>query len=196
MGLVQTTAPTFEPVTLNEAKAYMRVEAPDDDALITDLIAAATRWLEEETWRQIPTATWEWRFDRFPARSTDRITLPKPPLASVTSIQYVDPDGVVQTWSSSLYTVRTQAAMGQVYPIYQETYPDTRDEPDAVRIVFVAGQAAAAIRQDIKTAIKATTQAFYDFGGPMTTGSIVTEINWIKRVIHSLSMRHAAPVEH
>ena len=53
-----------EPITLEEAKAYMRVEYDTDDELITNFIAAARHWVEvyirksllyptiEEDWKQ------------------------------------------------------------------------------------------------------------------------------------------------
>ena len=41
MALVMTAAPSVEPISLAEAKAHLRIDASDEDALLTSLIAAA-----------------------------------------------------------------------------------------------------------------------------------------------------------
>jgi hypothetical protein len=50
--------PGEEPVTLAAAKAYCRVDASDEDALFTGLIAAARLEVETETGRALVTQTW------------------------------------------------------------------------------------------------------------------------------------------
>jgi uncharacterized phiE125 gp8 family phage protein len=42
-------APAIEPLSLDEAKTFLRVETGDDDALITALIAAARLHVESQT---------------------------------------------------------------------------------------------------------------------------------------------------
>ncbi len=42
---------TGEPVSVSDAKAYMKVNFTDDDSLIESLIANAIRWLENYTGR-------------------------------------------------------------------------------------------------------------------------------------------------
>ena len=50
--------PGEEPVTLAEAKAFCRIDASDDDALVTALIAAARLHVEGLTGRALITQTW------------------------------------------------------------------------------------------------------------------------------------------
>ena len=45
-SLTTLTEPVNEPVTLVEAKAYLRVDTTDEDTLIATLITAARQWVE------------------------------------------------------------------------------------------------------------------------------------------------------
>ena len=147
MSLRLETAPTEEPVLLADAKKHLRVDISDDDALIARLVKATTRHVENFTQRVLLTQTWEWRFDRFPRwhhtgtpeYDPTVIRVPKPPLQSVTSVNYIDPDGVEQTWDPAKYVADGASEPGRIYPAFNECYPDTRLERDAVRITFVAG---------------------------------------------------------
>lgn len=62
------TAPVGHPVTVAEAKRHLRVTHTLDDSYIGDLIAAATRWAENETRRKLVEQTVELRMDSFPQR--------------------------------------------------------------------------------------------------------------------------------
>ena len=74
---------------------------------IQRLIQAATAKAEELCWRQLITATWVAKCDRWPATE---LWLPKPPLQSVNSIQYVDAAGDTQTLDTSVYDVDAEHA--------------------------------------------------------------------------------------
>jgi uncharacterized phiE125 gp8 family phage protein len=56
-----------EPITLNEAKAHLRVFGTDDDGYITSLIAAARQSAESLTDRALLPQTWELALDEFPS---------------------------------------------------------------------------------------------------------------------------------
>ena len=152
MGLTVTTAATATPVSLAEAKAHLRVDTSDEDALVTALIQAATEYAQAYTSRRLMTTVFDYTLDSFP--STGVICLPEPPLQSVASVTYIDTNGDSQTWSSSLYTVKTDEILGTIRPAYNEDFPSTRDEVDAVTVSFTAGYAdAASVPSTIKSAM-------------------------------------------
>src|SRR5690606_23947827 len=88
----RTTDPASEPLTLEEAKAHLKVEVAADDAYITALITAARMTLEEWTGRAFIEQVWEARLDAFPCGDAP-IVLPRPPLIAVSLISYIDPNG-------------------------------------------------------------------------------------------------------
>ena len=95
MKLKQITAPTEMPVTLEEAKAFYRVIGSEEDADILRSIKAATEKAGQITNLQLNIATYEGYMDSFGAS----ISLPKPPLVSVTKVEYIYVNGVTQPWT-------------------------------------------------------------------------------------------------
>ena len=132
------TSPAAAPVSLQEAKAHLRVDNTADDALILAMVAAATSDAEHRLGRALVQQTWEQVQDGF----DDDIDLPNPPLVSVTSLKYIDTDGTEQTLSTSLYSVDGDSEPARILPAYGASWPGTRSVPSAVRARYVAGYAA------------------------------------------------------
>lgn len=156
MRLRLIAAPAATPLTLAEVKSQVRETTSDRDTELTAMLAAAVAQLDGRAGvlgRALVTQTWELLLDAFPCG--DVIELPLPPLQSVTSISYVDSDGSTQTLSTSVYGVDTACEPGAVHLKYNQEWPETRDERNAVTIRFVCGYGlAAAVPENIKSAMK------------------------------------------
>lgn len=174
MAHVLVTAPATEPVSLTEAKLHLRVDATDEDTLITALITAARQLVEEETWRALVTQTWDYVADDWP--EGDALAMPRPPLQSVTSITYVDADGVTQTMPAADYIVDTYQ--------HRVVLADDADWPSddlyptsAVRVRYVAGYgAASAVPGPIKQAMLLLIGHLYESREAAIVGTIATEL--------------------
>lgn len=181
MALSLFTAPSLEPLTTAEAKLHLRVDGSTDDALIDTLIAAARQYVEGFTHRPLLRQTWDDKRDGFPC-SGEPIWLQLPPVSSVTSITYIDPNGVTQTWSSSLYDTDLPAGpyaqMARISPAYGQYYPQTRDVMNAVVIRFVCGYGttAATVPEAIRAAIKLLIGHWYGQAEAVLVGAISKEI--------------------
>ncbi|MBA3588298.1 head-tail connector protein [Methylibium sp.] len=141
------TAPTAEPITLAEAKLHLRVDSTDEDALITALIVAARQGAEQMTGRALMPQTWEIALDGFP----DEIELQHPPLASITSVSYLDEASAAQTLSAAAYVIDSYSQPERLSLVADTEWPATLEQANAVIVRFVAGYAsAAAIPQEIK----------------------------------------------
>jgi uncharacterized phiE125 gp8 family phage protein len=136
------TAASNEPVAIGEAKTQTRLAHCADDKFLGALITAARKKVEEQSSRQLVTATWELQLDRFPCEDGGIIYLEKPPIQSVSSIKYIDPDGDEQTLDASAYQVDAVSEPGRVKPAYGQSWPSIRCEMNAVKVRFVAGYGA------------------------------------------------------
>lgn len=160
MPLNLITAPTVEPVTVDDMKAHIVLPNNDDDDLIFGLITAARVHLENDTRRALVSQTWDYYFDSFPR---EEFSLPKTPLQSVTSIKYLDSSGTEQTLSSSYYGVDSYSEPGEVFLKYSYVWPTTYYQENAIYVRFVAGYSAvSAIPEPLKLAIKLLVGHWYE----------------------------------
>lgn len=148
-------------VTLNELKRHVHAEDfTDDDSYLESLAAVATDHIGgAEGWlgRALGSSVWELRLDCFPAR----INIPLPPLQSIDAISYVDIDGATQTYATFReFGVGSANGQGFALPAYDEDWPDTREEPEAVRITFTSGYET--LPASIKHAILMLVGQWYD----------------------------------
>lgn len=157
--LLRTVAPSIGAVSLGELKDHLRVTHDTEDDDIASLGLAAEEAVEAELSRALITQTWVLTLDRFPCWE---IRLPRPPLQSVTQVQYVDEAGITQVLSSSTYVVDLNASPGRIYPAYEETWPSTRSQPNAVIVTYKAGKDSAAdVPELVKWGVKQTVADMY-----------------------------------
>lgn len=173
------TAPTWEPVSLEEAKSYIGQSDDADDALVLSLIRAARIDWERKN-RQFSRATYRLRIDCL----EPVILIPKPPLSSVTSIKYFDSSDLEQTVANSIYDVITFREPGEIRLKKNKSWPsDVRGEVGDVSIEFVCGhESPSEVPDDIRCGLLKTVSLEYDSQLDVSASSLVAERNAIERV--------------
>lgn len=165
--LEQVDEPGDPVITLADAKLHLRVEHNAEDSLITNLIAAATEHAEVYQLRSIIERTWQLTLPRFP-RGGRYVRLPRPPLQSVTKIEYTDRAGDVQVMNSTHYLVMTD---GRVI-LAVDGWPQTAEAADAVRITYVAGYGEGGdVPQATRAAILLLVGHLYENREAVTVGT-------------------------
>ena len=146
MSLTVVSAPAYEPVSLAEAKEWLRLSSADTghDGVIRLLIQAMREMAENLTHRAFVTRTLRITMEDWPRDRQGRVRfrLPFAPLQGVTSFQYRDTNGDLQTLATDQYDVYTHCEPGLVVPAYNVTWPTIRSQPDALQITFTAGYAS------------------------------------------------------
>jgi uncharacterized phiE125 gp8 family phage protein len=151
---VVETPPDIEPVTLDELKAFARIKYTSEDTLLEGFITAARMAAEEYTGRAFISQTIKMLMDYWPG---DVIDLPKPPLASITSIATLDEDDAETEYTSDNYYAVTAAVPGRIVLRQSVTAPiNTSRDYTGFLIRYVAGygDAAADVPGPIKEGIK------------------------------------------
>lgn len=157
MTLTVMTPPAGEALSLDAAKAYLRIGHDGEDALVTSLIASARARLEAASGLALVERTVKRSFDRWPAgvTQTDARLLPGPASALV-SVETVDSEEAAQ-----LYTARFALSGGRLrlkpFVALPGIAPGGRAD-----VTFVTGYGAAAdVPEDLVLALKRLVLAGY-----------------------------------
>jgi uncharacterized phiE125 gp8 family phage protein len=163
-----TVDQTNELWTSAEVKNYLKVDDSTDDSLIAAMNKAARAEVESRQNISTLNKTIVQKLERFPSSykvATDYENVIKClvyPLVSVTSITYLDENGVSQVLSPSLYEVDTYR--GIIAEAVDQDFPDTYLSLNDVTITYVAGFGTTATDcpADIRIAVLKLIAAMYD----------------------------------
>ena len=136
MRVVVITPPS-PVVTMEQAKAHLRVDGTDDDALIMAYVAAATGHIDgPDGW--LGRAIGEQVLEAFVDHLGDvAVCLPYPPIVSVEAVRYLDTAGVLQTLAPDRYELIGNSLVTG----YRVAWPVTLDRREAARVRYRAGYA-------------------------------------------------------
>ena len=169
-------------ITLEEAKAYLRVDSEDENALISAMIAAAEKHVELATGRVLLTSTFELVYDEV----SGSIEIPKSPLQEVTKIEVVSEAGVKTEVASSIYNVDTSGILGRVQLKPGCVWPSHRGFASFIVTVKAGyGDTAAAVPPALKQAALAALAVIFASRGEMDQekiNSAVAALCWPYKV--------------
>lgn len=180
-SLVRATEPAVEPVTLAEAKAHLRVDISDDDALISAIIKAAREFCEEYLDRTLVHTRWTMRMDRLPWE----IELPRPPMAqsgttTATVVTYTLETQATATLDTSTYRVDRAAAPGVIRTVYGGSWPGHLMDQNSVTVTWWGGYGAdgTSVPAAIRSAMLMLISSLYEYRSAVLTGTMSKEIEF------------------
>ena len=157
MSLTLLSPPVGEPVTLDEAKAHLRVDASDDDTLIIACFVAATRAVEARGGIALLTQGWRLTLDQAP---DETLSLPIDPVQAIDAVSVINSNGDGEIVDPSLYEF-APGAPGRLRRA--APWPQPASKLDGVTIDFTAGFGAAAdVPAPLKQAVLILTAHFYE----------------------------------
>lgn len=170
MPSILLSAPAVEPVTLDEAKTYLRVAIDDDDDLIAALVAGARGHIEAQTHRALITQTWRLSFDAWPEDGL--IAVLPAPLQSLDAARVYDASNTARAIDVSPFLVDAAPA-----PALISFGPWAMAAPGRTRagieLDFTAGYGAAgiAVPAPLTLAIKLLVAHWYENRGIVAPGT-------------------------
>lgn len=176
MTLSVVTPAATPVVSADEIREHVRQREGVDTAKLARLVTAATLACERFAGRTFVSTVYELRVDTFPAGTW--LELPRPPLVSVDSVQYVDEDGVTQTLAPSTYATRSGLFHSAIRLAFNASWPSTRDEPDAVRVTYTAGYGATGedVPEHYRAAVELLAGHLYENREATVVGTSAVEL--------------------
>jgi uncharacterized phiE125 gp8 family phage protein len=183
-GVVVTTAPTQEPLTLQEVKDYLRLADAIDERVLQDLVEASRQFAEEYMARSMMTQTltltidavadmedplWEgWKTGADINFYKNYINLIKSPVQSVTSVKTYNDSDVATTMAASKYYVDSARDQARVVLRTGEAFPTALRVANAIEVVYVAGYTSqSAIPATIRIGLMQHIAYLYEQRGDM-----------------------------
>jgi uncharacterized phiE125 gp8 family phage protein len=106
------TPPAAEPLSLADARQFLRVEHDADDELIAALIAAARAEVELATRRLLMMQTWRIVLHRWPP--SGRIVSPASPLRTLEAVRVFDAEGEAEALDTGAFLLDTSSVPGVI----------------------------------------------------------------------------------
>jgi len=183
-GLQVTTAPSVEPLNLQEVKEYLRVEDSTDERVLRPYVESVRRIAEEHMGRALMSQTLTLFVDSFDELEDplwdgmrkapylnnykNHITLPRAPVTSVTSVSTFNDSDTETTMAASRYYVDNVREPARIVLRQGETFPSALRVANAIKVVYVAGYTSAyAIPEPIKMGMLQHIAYMYEHRGDM-----------------------------
>lgn len=189
------TAPTTEPVTLEEVKRHLRLAVSaaqasgydEEDDWFERTIPAARRMIEQELARVLITQTWDVYYDRWPWGRF--IELPYPPLVSATVTYRLEDDtGYDNTLTDVITDIIEEP--GRVVLDTNDSWPTGTLYPvNPIKVEIVCGYGvASAVPSGIKSAILLQISDLYEERGDTLIGTISKNLGAIDALLQQYRM--------
>jgi uncharacterized phiE125 gp8 family phage protein len=160
MTLFRTVAPEAEPVTLNEAKQFLRLSNDSEDTLISGLIRAAREEVEASCGLALIDQSWRLTLDLLPPLG--RVLLRRHPLREIVSITRFGEDGEGTLVDPGTYRLDPTSRPAR---LHFRDLPAVGQPMNGIEIDFKAGfgEAGTDVPDLLKRAILLLVAHWYEF---------------------------------
>ena len=176
MPFVLTSGPLAEPLSVTEAKAYLRVDHADEDTLIASLVTAARLHTEVALGRRLITQDWSLFFDAWPHSKIVEIDLG--PIQAVTQISTFAEDATETIFGSENYFADLVSDPGRIVRNGGATWPAPGRQINGIKITFTAGygDAAGDVPEPLRQALLLLVAHWYERREPVILGETAIQV--------------------
>lgn len=160
IAAVLLSPPAIEPVSLADAKGWLRLSTSDEDDLVTGLIVAARHAVEHATRRRLITQSWTLVLDRWPVFGP--LWLPLAPMRGITGFRLFDDIDTPTSLDPAMLRVvglpeRPRLLLGQGLP-----KPGRREAGIEIDVTAGYGPAPTDVPAPLRQAIRMLTARWYE----------------------------------
>jgi uncharacterized phiE125 gp8 family phage protein len=161
MPAIQIEEPGIEPLSLTEAKAFLRVEHAADDDLIASLIKAARCEVESVTRRALITQGFRIVLDGWP--ESGRVISPVSPLRSVTAARVRAMDGSASNLNLAVFTLDAVSSPGVIqFDRGAALEPGKTIAGIEIEITAGYGETSASVPEPLRQAMRLLIACYYE----------------------------------
>lgn len=170
MAAILLTPPEAEPLSVSDAKSYLRVETGDDDVLIASLIAAARSHVEAMGRCALLTQSWRLVLDNWPPDG--RIKPKLSPLSAITAARVYDEAGTGHAIDPENFVLD---AAHNVIAVRACSLPQPGRGVGGIEIDVVAGfgDSGSDVPQALMQALRMLVAHWYDNRGLIAIGASI-----------------------
>lgn len=170
MALVMRTGPAAEPLSVEEAKAHLRIDGTAEDALIASLILTSRLHIEAALGLALIAQGWTLVLDQWPKDGT--VKIPIRPVLGVGEVRVIDRDGNAAVVAAPDYQADVANTPARVVS-NGAGWPAPGQKINGIEIDFDAGYGAAAgdVPAPIKQALLMLVAHWYEHRDPLEIGS-------------------------
>jgi uncharacterized phiE125 gp8 family phage protein len=169
MSAILLTAPAVEPVSLAEAKAFLRVEHNDDDDVIEALASASRIHVETQTRRALVTQGWRLSFNVWP--EDGRVPVVPGPLQELTAARVYDFNGTAHAVDVQNF-VPDVATSALAFAPWAVPAPGRIAAGIELDVMVGYGDAATDVPEPLRQAVRLLIAHWYENRGLAALGTV------------------------
>jgi uncharacterized phiE125 gp8 family phage protein len=159
LSSILLSPPAVEPLSLAEAKAFLRVETAEDDALIASLIAAARLHVEARSGLALVSQSWRLLLDCWPQNG--RVTVRPAPLKALIAARVLDFDGEGRALDAHAFVPDAGASTLSFIP-WTLPVPTRLAAGIEIDVTLGFGDAASDVPEPLRLAVRLLTAHWYE----------------------------------
>lgn len=186
MALQLRSGPAIEPVTLSEAKNFLRLDSTEDDVLISSLITAARIYIETTIGKILITESWSYFIDKWPKSNT--VYLPLNPIQEIEEVRFYSDEETYQIIPPADYSIDIISNHPRLKFKGAQQAPISSQALNQIEVRFIAGYGdnLSDIPADLKQALLMLCAHWFEQRDPIGFGGSFAEVpTTIQALLHN-----------